>query len=130
MVFNLQRSRRLNGGFPRKKSEHKKHHGPFMCKYKEETNRCVQSGDGHDGEHCRINENNNCALQVGHEVHHLEKPRKARSPSPTKKRVSSGVRKANPWLAHVAAFRLAHPELSYQEVLKQARPSYIPVKKA
>ncbi len=96
-----------------KKSQHNKHFGPFMCKYKQETNRCVQSGDGHDSEHCRLNEYNNCALAKGHEVH------------------STAARSSNPWLVHVNAFRAQHPEeLSYQEVLKKAESSYTPVKKA
>jgi len=127
MVFNSQRlSKRRSGGFPAaKKSQHNKHFGPFMCKYKQETNRCVQSGDGHDSEHCRLNENNNCALAKGHEVHHLEHPRAARSSSPTKKRASSGSRKTNPWLVHVNAFRAQNPALSYQEALKEASKTYV-----
>jgi hypothetical protein len=127
MEFNSQRlSKRRSGGFPRgKKSQHNKHYGPNMCKLNAKKNRCVQSGDGHDAEHCRLNENNNCALNKDHEVHHLEHPRAARSSSPTKKRVSSGTRKSNPWLVHVAAFRLKNPQLSYQEVLKEASRTYV-----
>jgi len=131
MVSNSQRSRRLNGGANQgKKSEHKRHMGPYMCRYKQETNRCVQSGDSHDAEHCELNQNNNCALVKGHAVRHLERPQAARASSPKKEKVSSGVRKSNPWLDHVAAYRVAHPDLSYQEVLRQARPSYTPVSKA
>lgn len=36
---------------------------------------------------------------------------------------------ANPWLEHVKQFRQQHPELSYKEILKKARPSYTPVEK-
>lgn len=38
---------------------------------------------------------------------------------PKKRRV--GV---NPWMVHVKAFRAAHPELKYKEVLKQAKLTY------
>ena len=126
MVFNLQRlSRRRSGGEPAKKtSEHKRHMGPHMCALNAKKNRCVQSGEGHDDEHCYINKNNNCALQPDHEVHHLENKRKERSPSPTKKRVSTGPRKSNTWLVHVAAFKSQHPELTYQEVLVEASKTY------
>jgi len=36
----------------------------------------------------------------------------------------SGKRRMNPWLAHVMAFRKKHPNLTYSEVLKQARKTY------
>jgi ubiquitin C len=129
MEYNSQRlSKRHSGGFPRgKKSQHNKHFGPFMCKLNAKNNRCVQSGDGHDAEHCRLNENNNCALVKGHEVHHLEHPRAARSSSPRKKRASSGSRKSNRWLVHALAYYAAHPELSYQEALKAASKIYVKV---
>ena len=78
-----------------------------MCKYKQETNRCVQSGDGHDSEHCRLNENNNCALAKGHEVN------------------STAARSSNRWLVHVNAFRAQNPALSYQEALKEASKTYV-----
>ena len=109
MVFNSQRlSKRRSGGFPgAKKSQHNKHLGPFMCKLNAKNNRCVQSGDGHDAEHCRLNENNNCALVKGHEVHPI------------------AARSSNPWLVHVNAFRAKHPELSYQDVLKEASKTYV-----
>jgi ubiquitin len=111
MVFNSQRlSKRRSGGFPgAKKSQHNKHLGPFMCKLNAKNNRCVQSGDGHDAEHCRLNENNNCALVKGHEVHPI------------------AARSSNPWLVHVNAFRAKHPELSYQEALKAASKTYVKV---
>ena len=135
MVFNFHRlSRRRSGGVPAKKtSEHKRHMGPYMCALNTKGTRCVQSGERHDDEHCYLNKNNNCALQPDHEVHHLEKPRKARSPSPTKKSPSSprkrspssSPRKPNPWLIHVAAFRLQNPDLSYQDVLIEASKSYV-----
>ena len=126
MQFNSQRlSKRRSGGFPgAKKSEHKRHYGPNMCKLNAKKNRCVQSGDGHDAEHCRLNENNNCALVKDHEVHHLEHPRAARSSSPTKKRASSATSKSNPWLVHALAYYAAHPELSYQEALRAASKTY------
>jgi hypothetical protein len=106
MVFNSQRlSKRRSGGFPAaKKSQHNKHFGPFMCRYKQETNRCVQSGDGHDSEHCYLNENNNCAL---------------------KSTRSTSSSRANPWLEHVNQFRNDHPELSYKDALKEASKTYV-----
>ncbi len=126
MEYNFQKlSKKHNGGFPAKKtSERKKHYGPFMCELNSKGNRCVQSGERMDTVNCRLNENNNCALAVGHEVHHLEHPRKERSASPKKKRASSGTRKSNPWLVHVAAYRVQHPDLSYQEVLSEAAKTY------
>jgi hypothetical protein len=30
----------------------------------------------------------------------------------------------NPWIEHVAKFRAAHPELSYKQVLAQAKLTY------
>ena len=30
----------------------------------------------------------------------------------------------NPWIEHVAKFRAAHPELSYKDVLIQAKLTY------
>lgn len=30
----------------------------------------------------------------------------------------------NPWLVHVANYRKAHPNMSYSECLKMAKPSY------
>jgi hypothetical protein len=38
-------------------------------------------------------------------------------------------KKANPWLAHVKEFRASHPELSFKEVLKQAKGVYTKVPK-
>ena len=126
MVFNLQRlSRRRSGGVPAKKtSEHKRHMGPYMCALNAKGNRCVQSGESMDMVNCRLNENNNCALALGHKVNHLERPRKESSPSPKKQRASSGSRKSNPWLVHVAAFKLQNPQLTYQEVLREASKTY------
>lgn len=120
MVFRSQRlSRRLSGGLPGKK-----HFGPFQCALNSKGNRCV-SGESHDAVNCRINENNNCALALGHEVHHLEHPRRARSKRTYRKRSpSSSPRKANPWLAHVAVFKVQNPDLSYQEVLREASKTY------
>jgi hypothetical protein len=117
MVF---RSRRLNGGFPGKR-----HFGPHQCALNAKGTRCVSSGETHDSVNCRLNENNNCALAVGHKVHHIEHPRKSRSKRTYKKRSpSSSPRKTNPWLVHVAAYRVQHPDLSYQEVLREAAKSY------
>ena len=117
MVFNLQRlSRRRSGGEPGKR---------HMCALNAKGNRCV-SGDTHDDEHCYLNKNNNCALQPDHEVHHLEHPRRARSKRTARKRSpSSSPRNPNPWLIHVAAFRLQNQDLSYQEVLKEAAKTYV-----
>ena len=36
---------------------------------------------------------------------------------------------SNPWLLHVSAYKSKHPNLSYKEVLQQARGSYTPVGK-
>ena len=43
MNFNSQRlSKRRSGGFRgAKKSEQKRHYGPYMCQYNQETNRCA-----------------------------------------------------------------------------------------
>jgi len=41
-----------------------------------------------------------------------------------KKKSSPKVKKANPWIAHVAEFRKKHPEMKYSEVLKKAKDSY------
>lgn len=40
------------------------------------------------------------------------------------------TRAPNPWLIHVAAFKKAHPDLKYKEVLKQAKETYVKVIKA
>lgn len=40
---------------------------------------------------------------------------------------SKKVRKSNTWLEHVKAFREAHSDLSYKDVLKQAKETYKPV---
>lgn len=115
------RSRRLNGGFP-----DKKHFGPHQCNLNDKGNRCVSSGEKHDSVNCRLNENNNCALVIGHKVHHLEHPRKSRSKRTYKKRSpSSSPRKSNPWLVHVAKYRLQHSDSSYQEALREASKSYV-----
>ena len=39
----------------------------------------------------------------------------------------AGERKKNPWLDHVKAYRESHPELSYKEVLQQAKDTYTKV---
>lgn len=39
-------------------------------------------------------------------------------------------RAANPWLVHVAAFKRAHPDLKYKDVLKQAKETYVKVVRA
>lgn len=41
--------------------------------------------------------------------------------SPRVSKVGAGT---NPWLAHVKAYRAEHPELSYKQVLQQAKTSY------
>jgi hypothetical protein len=40
--------------------------------------------------------------------------------------VRGNVNNLRPWLAHVARYRQAHPNLTYKEALKRARPSYNP----
>ncbi len=35
----------------------------------------------------------------------------------------------NPWLKHIAMYRIKHPELSYKDAMKNARQSYTPIKK-
>ena len=47
----------------------------------------------------------------------MKKPRKPRKPR-------AADAKPNPWLAHVKKFREEHPELSYKEVLKEAKKTY------
>tara|TARA_B100000963_G_scaffold31932_1_gene23783 strand:+ start:201 stop:368 length:168 start_codon:yes stop_codon:yes gene_type:complete len=37
---------------------------------------------------------------------------------------SGAGKKVNPWLEHVKQFRSEHPELSYKEVLTQAKATY------
>ena len=36
-----------------------------------------------------------------------------------------GNRKVNPWIAHLQEYRKDHPELSYRECMKAAKPSWI-----
>ena len=43
-----------------------------------------------------------------------------------KEKKSRGV---NPWLVHVSAFRKAHPELKYKDVLVQAKETYVKIVK-
>ena len=38
-------------------------------------------------------------------------------------------KKPNPWSEHVAEFRKTHPDLSFKEVLKQAKETYTKVTK-
>ena len=40
------------------------------------------------------------------------------------------TRAANPWLIHVAAFKKAHPEMKYKDVLVQAKETYVKITRA
>jgi hypothetical protein len=103
-------------------SSKKKHYGPFMCELNDKGSRCVQSGERMDMVNCRINDNNNCALALGHQVVHRSK----RSPSP--KRVRSkravGESKPNVWIEHIRAYQATHPGMKWKTAMKESRASY------
>jgi hypothetical protein len=53
---------------------------------------------------------------------------------PTKERLEKAMKTIkttdkNPWLKHIAMYRIKHPELSYKDAMKNARASYTPIKK-
>lgn len=45
-------------------------------------------------------------------------------PAKKTEEVKKEVKKTNPWMDHVKAFRATHPGLSFKDVLKQAKTTY------
>jgi len=51
-------------------------------------------------------------------------PAKESKPKEPKQTGGSCEKKINPWLAHVKSFRCDHPQMSYKDVLKNAKATY------
>jgi hypothetical protein len=108
-------------------SLHQKHYGPFMCALNAKGTRCV-AGAVHDSEHCRLNENNNCALALGHKV--IKRSLRAdgvkgeASPKKATSKRAVGETKPNRWIEHVKAYQLTHPGMKWFTALKESRSSY------
>lgn len=108
-------------------SSHQKHNGPFMCALNAKGTRCV-AGAVHDSEHCRLNENNNCALALGHKV--IKRSLRAdgingeASPKKTTSKRAVGETKPNRWIEHVKAYQLTHPGMKWFTALKESSSSY------
>jgi hypothetical protein len=108
---------------PSSASSRKKYYGPFQCELNAKRNRCVQ-GTTHDGEHCRLNENNNCALAIGHQVVHRSKRSDTPSPKKVRSKRAVGESKPNRWIDHIRAYQATHPGMKWQTAMQESRPSY------
>jgi hypothetical protein len=105
-------------------SSRQKHFGPHQCMLNDKGSRCV-SGGPHDSVNCRINENNNCALALGHQVVHRSKRSGTPSPKKVRSKRAVGESKPNVWIDHVRAYQATHPGMKWQTAMKESRPSYI-----
>jgi hypothetical protein len=95
-----------------------------QCILNDKGNRC-KSGEPHDSVNCRLNENNNCALALGHQVVHRSKRSGTPSPKKVRSKRADGEYKPNVWIDHIRAYQDAHPGMKWQTAMKESRPSYI-----
>ena len=54
----------------------------------------------------------------------MKKKKSVKKSKEIKKKKTVGGKKVNPWIAHVKQYFKDHPELTYREAMKQAKPSY------
>ena len=104
-------------------SSRQKHYGPFQCELNAKGNRCVP-GTKHDGDRCRLNENNNCALALGHEVVHRSKRTNTPSPKKVRSKRIVGESKSNVWIDQIRSYQATHPDMKWQTAMQESRPSY------
>lgn len=105
-------------------SSRQKHYGPFRCELNAKGNRCVHGRTKNDGVNCRLNENNNCALALGHEVVHRSKRTNTPSPKKVRSKRIVGESKPNAWIEHIRSYQATHPGMKWQTAMKESRPSY------
>ena len=105
-------------------SSRQKHYGPFRCELNAKGNRCVHGRTKNDGENCRLNENNNCALAIGHQVVHRSKRPNTPSPKKVRSKRALGESKPNVWIDHIRSYQASHPGMKWKTAMKESRVSY------